>query len=138
MKKELPVGMSQQVNGKNGYRLNRTVRGKQYNFGSFQNFDHALRTNGYVDIIVKDLEEAYEKEGVLSIVEIHKLIVENSLSDMQEITRLINDLDSMNNYRIGMISNDIARLHERLDELDQGVCVVELEKKSFWQRITGR
>lgn len=134
--KTLPIGISAGTGRNKGYRLNRTVGSKNYNFGSFQNIEHALRTNGYIDIIVEDLKQAHAKEGVISIDEIQILIVENSLSDMQEITRLLDGVKNNFDYQSVLLGSEIARLRERLDE---GMHINEPDgKKSFWNRILGR
>lgn len=129
--KTLPVGISEGKGRNKGYRLQRTVRNKDYNFGSFQNYEHALRTNGYIDIMVADLKEAQEKEGIMSVDEIREIIVENSLFNAGDIASLFKVLDDNSEYRIGLLNKEIVRLHERLDSDSD-------TKKTFWERLKGR
>lgn len=141
--KELPVGMSKQINGKNGYRLNRTVRGKEYNFGSFMNLDHALRQNGYIDIIVEDLRDAQSKEGLVSVDQVQKVLIENSLSDMKEITRLADDLYRRTQHEVRSAKWEVNSLKDEIEKLenkiDSIVTFMQLEsQKTLWQRIRGR
>lgn len=143
--KDLPVGVSRNGGTKKGYRLHRSVAGKNYLFSSFQNLDHALRVNECIDVIVADLREALDKEGTFSVNDIQKLIVENSLSDMEEITRLINDSNRHINRKFLDLMEQNARLHDRLENQSLRNAIVqsrldalEEQPKSFWQRITGR
>lgn len=126
--KTLPIGISEGKGRNKGYRLNRTVRGKEYNFGSFQNLEHALRTNGYINIIVADLKASHEKESILSVDEIREMIAENSLSNVEEITRLFRLLDSNFSHQMNLLN----------ERFDQGMSIIEPEKKSFWERILRR
>jgi hypothetical protein len=153
--KELPVGLSK-TNW--GYRLHRTVNGKKYNFGSIQNHELAHRLNGYIDIIVADLKDAQSKEGVLSVDQIQKMIVENSVSDMEEITRQINDSnrhinrkfislmeqnerleESMSrrfDYEVGLLVKENKKLQNKIDSI---VTVIQLEQqKTLLQKLRGR
>lgn len=137
MTKELPVGISAQTGRNKGYRLNRTVRGKEYNFGTFQNINHAIRTNGYIDIIVGDLKEAQEKEGIVSVEQVRRVIQENSLSEMHEIAQLIDELDSSFNQQLNSLKKEVILLHHYLHRLTTSSSLPEKEK-TFWQRILKR
>lgn len=113
-KKELPIGISRIGNGRNGYRLHRTIKGKTYRFGSFQNFEHALRVNEYIGRLIDDLRE------VLDAQPLSKEELENVIS-IQSV-RFSVDLHEMEDRMTMRILNAL--------ELQQPI-----EKKSFWQRI---
>src|SRR5690625_2792866 len=108
-RKDLPVGISRGTGSNKGYRLHRTVKGKDYNFGTFQNLEHALRTNGYIDIIVEDLRKAQALEGCLSIDDIEKVVTESSASIIGELTSLIGELENNISLQIGY---QFAEMHK--------------------------
>lgn len=130
-KKELPIGIVKASGRNKGYRLNRTVNQKEYNFGSIQNLEHALRTNGYIDIIVADLRDAQSKEGVVSIDEIRELIVEDGQHVMLEINQRFDILHHRSRLREETLECEIKDLHNKLDALLDG-------NKSFWGLFKGR
>jgi len=131
-KKDLPVGLSKT---KWGYRLHRSVNGKDYNFGSIQNHELALRLNGYIDIIVDDLRKAQAKEGLVSIDQIREVVWKSSLSDMEEITRMFAVQDSNTDYRLGLLVEQIAKMDETTNAV---LMYAALTPESFWKRIVGR
>lgn len=133
-KKDLPVGISQTKFG--SYRLQRTVNSKKYRFGSTQNLELALSINSGIDELVKDLRTALEEPASATVEQVTSIVTENSATDMLEITRLIEKLIENDKDNLELLSYEIGKMHRRIDK---GFHVIMPEdKKSFWQRITGR
>lgn len=128
-KKDLPVGISQTKHG--SYRLQRTIGGKDYRFGTIQNLELALRVNAGVEELSKDLKASLEKEGIVSISQVEDLIVKNRVLEVEEITDEIESLEEQ-------LHSKTQFLVEQNTSLKHLLLKVLSQKKSFWQRITGR
>lgn len=134
----LPTGVVKAGGRNKGYRVLKYINGRTFQIGSFQNVEHATLVNDNTNNLVKFFREELAKATGTQTVsdsstvdDIKSLIVENSISDIMEITRLVDEADAMNEYRIGLLNENITRLQEKLDELDEGVRVVEVDKPSF-------
>lgn len=141
----LPTGVVKAGGRNKGYRVLKYINGRTFQIGSFQNVEHAILVNDNTNRMVKFFREELAKATGTETVsdsstvdDIKSLIVENSISDVLEITRLVNELDALNEYRIGLLNENIARMQEHLSELDQGMRVVEPVKQSVWKRFTVR
>ena len=135
MTTDLPTGITHSGCRNKGYRVLKYVNNRTYHIGSFQNLEHAKLVNANTDSLIKDYRKALSGNVEVdssTIDGIHSLIVENSLSDMQEITRLITAMDKVSEYRIGLLNKEIVRLHERLDEREP------IKKDSVWNRFSVR
>lgn len=127
-KKELPVGISKNKHG--SYRLQRTVGGNKYRFGSIQNLELALSVNAGIDALVEDLRAALEAPSGITAEQVTAIVAEISLSNTNELTRFINDSNRLTDRKFLGLMEQNARLHDRLDEQLNA-------KKSFWQRLKG-
>lgn len=136
----LPTGIVA-ISGKTkGYRVLKYAGQKTYHVGSFQNLDHAIMVNNNLDTLVADFRLSLKSESsevAPDVEDIHAMIVENSLSDMTEITRLITAADKVAEYRMAVVSGEVARLHKRLDELTKIAPRAE-PQKSVWNRFAVR
>lgn len=107
-KKELPVGVSRMSGGRNGWRLHRTVNGKLYRFGTFQNLEHALRTNVYIGRMVDDIRDELASKPL----------------SKEELESVIGKQNEFMSIHLSLLVNRILELAS--------------EKKSFLQRVMGR
>lgn len=143
MTTKLPIGIVNAGGGKKGYRVIKHLNGRSFNIGSFQNINHAERVNNNANKMVNFFREELAKATGTQTVsdsstvdDIKSLIVENSISDVMEITRLVDEADALNEYRIGLLNENITRLQEKLDE---GLHVIEpVKKDSVWKRFSVR
>lgn len=85
-KVDLPVGIAR---GQGSYRLIRTIGGRKYNFGSIRSLPLALKVNANIGLLVDDFRAELARK-ISAEDSLQTLLVENSMTDMLEITRKFN------------------------------------------------
>lgn len=137
-RKDLPKGISKNSNGRNGYRLHRSIEGKQYTFGSFQNLEHAISVNDRIEVLLnmyRKTQQDYDKllDGT------------DKLLDSDTTQKILQDQLKPTNNRIEYLENEILTLTRTVDILttfildlkEQMEAQAIPEKKPFLERVWG-
>lgn len=125
-KQDLPIGISRSQYG--SYRLQRTVNGVKYRFGSIQNLELALSVNAGIDELVKNFRIALEEPVSATAEQVTSIVEERSDSDMAELQHTFSAMASMIDNQNDFVRKELELLHNHISELAN-------ERKSFWKRL---